>query len=447
MKDTEKSSALGRLYRRVHGNNPWWIPPYLFGRMPDVEKRLINLLGFVGLALLFENYDFSLLNAALKYIAADLHIDESELSFFAAIVRLGALPAFLIIPLADHIGRRKLFMIALCGMSFGTFCTAFSASQFQFIVFQVFSRTFMLTASATAIVFVTEEFPAERRGWGIGMLAAIGAIGHGFGALLFALVDYLPYGWRFLYCVGICPFLMLGLFLKNIPETARFSQQKRSATPVTVLIAQWFTPMVGLFRHFPARAGTVMTMGMMASFGHNAVFLFIGYFVMTYHGWQPWQFSAMFFFCGALGIPGNVAAGYMADRYGRRLVGSCFLFAFPLLAWLFYTGPEYLLPFVWILMVFALMGGNVIIRALSTELFPTSMRGTAAGTLALMETIGAGSGLLILGMVATEQGELIGFIPTIALATLVAGVLLLFLPETSGQELEILSGHPDAKCQ
>jgi len=439
MKDVEKPGVVGRLYRRVHRDNPWWIPPYLFGRIPDVEQRLLNLLGFVGLALLFENYDFSLLNAALKYIAVDLHIEESELSFFAAIIRLGALPAFLIIPLADHIGRRKLFMIALCGMSFGTFCTAFSANQFQFILFQVFSRTFMLTASATAIVFVTEEFPAELRGWGIGMLAAIGAIGHGFGALLFAFVDYLPFGWRFLYCVGIFPFLMLSVFLRNIPETTRFSQQTGNTTSVSQLVSQWFTPMVSILRHFPARAGAVITMGMMASFGHNAVFLFIGYFVMTYHGWQPWQFSAMFFFCGALGIPGNVAAGYLADRFGRRLVGSFFLFVFPIFAWLFYTGPEYILPIVWILMVFALMGGNVIIRALSTELFPTSMRGTSAGMLALMETIGAGSGLLILGVVATEQGQLIGFIPFISLATLIAGVVLLLLPETSGQELEKLS--------
>jgi putative MFS transporter len=432
---------------KFYGNNPWWIPPFLFGRMPDVEDRLIKLLGFVALALLFENYDFSLLNAALKYIAADLNIAESELSFFVAIIRLGALPAFLIIPLSDHIGRRRLFMISVGGMSIGTLCTAFSASQFQFILFQVFSRTFMLTASAIAIVFITEEFPADRRGWGIGMLAAIGAVGQGLGALLFGLVDYLPYGWRFLYFVGVGPFLLLPIFLRNIPETRRFSQQEDRVVSARHLVAGWFTPMADIVRHFPARAGAVITMGMMASFGHNAVFLFIGYFVMTYHGWEPWQFSAMFFLCGAFGIPGNVAAGYMADRYGRRVVGFSFLVIFPLLAWLFYTGPEYILPFIWILMVFAVMGGNVIIRALSTELFPTAMRGTSAGMLALMETVGAGSGLLILGMIATEQGELIGFIPFISLATLIAGVVLLLLPETSQQELEKLSQvppHPDA---
>lgn len=56
--------------------NPWWIPPFL-GRVPNIEKRLDDLLGFVALALLFENYDFSLLNAALKHIARDLGIGET----------------------------------------------------------------------------------------------------------------------------------------------------------------------------------------------------------------------------------------------------------------------------------------------------------------------------------------------------------------------------------
>src|SRR5215510_1065329 len=76
--------------------NPWWIPPFL-GRVPNIEKRLVDLLGFVALALLFENYDFSLLNAALKHIAHDLNIAETDLGYFTSLVRLGALPAFLII--------------------------------------------------------------------------------------------------------------------------------------------------------------------------------------------------------------------------------------------------------------------------------------------------------------------------------------------------------------
>ena len=80
--------------------NPWWIPPFL-GGVPDVEPRLVRLLGLVSLALFFEQYDNSMLTSALKYIADDLGMAEDQLGWFLALVRLGAVPAFLIVPFAD----------------------------------------------------------------------------------------------------------------------------------------------------------------------------------------------------------------------------------------------------------------------------------------------------------------------------------------------------------
>ena len=59
--------------------NPWWIPPFL-GGVPDVEPRLISLLGMVSLALFFEQYDNSMLTSALKYIAADLRMTRAATS-------------------------------------------------------------------------------------------------------------------------------------------------------------------------------------------------------------------------------------------------------------------------------------------------------------------------------------------------------------------------------
>ena len=93
-----------------------------------------------------------------------------------------------------------------------------------------------------------------------------------------------------------------------------------------------------------------------------------------------------------------------------------------------------------LLMIFTLMGGNVIIRALSSELFPTSHRGTSTGVLALMETLGAALGLFILGMLQQQEGDLILYIPLISLGALAAGLLLLVFPETKRLELEDISG-------
>ena len=81
--------------------NPWWIPPIL-GGVPDIPPRLVSLLGLVALALFFEQYDNSMLTSALKHIAADLDIPPEQLGTFLGVVKLGSLPAFLIVPFADR---------------------------------------------------------------------------------------------------------------------------------------------------------------------------------------------------------------------------------------------------------------------------------------------------------------------------------------------------------
>jgi hypothetical protein len=65
--------------------------------------------------------------------------------------------------------------------------TGFTTSVTQFVILQMAFRTFMLVAGTLAFVIVAEEFPAEHRGWGIGMLGALGACGFGFGAILFGV--------------------------------------------------------------------------------------------------------------------------------------------------------------------------------------------------------------------------------------------------------------------
>lgn len=423
--------------------NPWWIPRFL-GSVPDIEPRLVHLLGFVAFALLFENYDFSLLNAALKHIARDLQIAETDLGFFTSLVRLGALPAFALIPAADYVGRRRLFLVAVIGLSAGTFLTAFSQTPAQFIICQILTRTFMLTAASVAFVFVTEEFPAEHRGWGIGMLAAIASTGYGLGALLFAAVEVLPFGWRALYVVGVTPVLLLPLFRREIFETKRFSDHHAGETRlpgITEALRSWFRPLAALAQHNRMRAGGIILVGGISSFGHAVVHAFIGYFVLTFHKWEPWQYSVMVVLCGAVGILGSVVAGNLADRFGRRAVGFVFLAAFPLVSWAFFRGPGWSLPIVWIAVVFSTMAANVIIRALSTELFPTSRRATAAGMLSLAETMGAGIGLLSLSLLTREEGDLVAMLPLVASATLISALLLLLFPETKQAELEAISSE------
>src|SRR5262245_63634291 len=104
--------------------NPWWIPPFLGGVPSGVEPAHLRVLGFVTLAMFFENYDLSVLGNALPQIAATFGLGEAAQGQFTAVIRFGALPAFLLLPLADRLGRRRLLLISIAGMSVGSFATA-----------------------------------------------------------------------------------------------------------------------------------------------------------------------------------------------------------------------------------------------------------------------------------------------------------------------------------
>ena len=64
--------------------NPWWILPIL-GRVPiGVGRQHVRLLGFVALAMFFENFDMSLLSSVLKYLGEEFALDTKELGTFTA---------------------------------------------------------------------------------------------------------------------------------------------------------------------------------------------------------------------------------------------------------------------------------------------------------------------------------------------------------------------------
>jgi MFS family permease len=424
--------------------NPWWIPPFL-GRVPAITDAQLRLLGLVSLALFFEAYDMSMLTAALKHIAHGLSIDEQQMGGYLGVIRLGALPAFLLIPLADRVGRRRLFLVSIIGLSVFTFLTALTQNAWQFVAVQMFSRVFMVMALSCAVVIVTEEFPAEHRGWGIGMMGALGACGVGFGALLFSLVNVLPFGWRALYGVGVLPLLLMPLFRRGVKETARFERGRDRAlaenAPALSAFRAWLTPLQGLVREHPGRALGIGLVALLVATGTAPVFQFTGYFVQTVHGWEPWQYSTMVIMGGGIGIVGNVAAGRLGDRHGRRRVGFAMMLLFPFFVLGFYQGPGWLLPISWVLFVFCQTAQQTITRAVSTELFPTAYRGTASGWNALVETVGAALGLALVGLGTAVPGRIAVMTSLIAFVVVVGGFFLMLLPETGSRELEAISGE------
>ena len=89
--------------------------------------------------------------------------------------------------------------------------------------------------------------------------------------------------------------------------------------------------------------------------------------------------------------------------------------------------------------MFSASGGRVILRALATELFPTSQRASAAGLFSVVDTLGAAVGLFALGLLNRDPGDFVLITPVLSLAALVGASTLAFFPETRQRELEAIS--------
>ena len=420
---------------------PWWLPHFL-GRVPiGLDERHVALVGVVALASLFDNYDQSMLTSAFKQIREGFDLSQAEAATSFGWIRLGAIPAILVLPLADRLGRRIVILVGIVGMSIGTLLSGFAPNIDAFVAMQTITRTFIVASTATAVVIIAEELPAANRGWGIGILGAVGAFGYGLGAILYAFIEYLPYGWRAMYMVGGIPLLLMPRFIRGIPETIRFQEERAERLAGRRPESGWISPLVDLVREYPGRILAVASMALFFAAGSSPAFGLLSDFVQTTHAWTPASFSLMSLVAGTFGIVGNSAMGWAADRWGRRPVAAVGFGLFPLAAIALYFGPETTVALVWVPFVFLLTGGNVLMKIIVTELFPTSSRNTAMGWGTLMETMGAAAGYWLVGGFTAVGASIAPAAVGVSALTLIAVVVMVFIPETAGRELEETSQH------
>ena len=103
---------------------------------------------------------------------------------------------------------------------------------------------------------------------------------------------------------------------------------------------------------------------------------------------------------GVAGLAGLLAGRWLADRVGRRLTGALAMVTVALLAIVTYTGSAPALLAGYILGVFAASVFAPAAGALVNEVFPTTVRASAAGWALAAGVLGAVTGLVVFGAVA-----------------------------------------------
>ena len=363
----------------------------------SADKRLLLLLGaayFVG------QYDMTVLTLALPNLQESFNISEQDLGKVVGAARLGALPAIFLALLADRIGRRRLLMVTLLGLSIATALTGFARTTEEFIAIQFCARGFATAEEIISVIYILEMLPARHRGWGVGFLGAMGGVGSGAASLIYGLVEYLPGGWRALYIIAAFPIFYLAWLRRRLPESVLFSRfTERGNTQV------FWEPLREIFQTQRREIVAITIIAAIFWFHLSASLSFMSKYLQETHHYEPQEVSFLFIIAGVIAILGNAAAGRISDHIGRRPTLVVAVLVNCAATIIFYNIGGLLLPVAWIATLFSFFAADVMVNAISGELFSTNCRSTASTLRSICAMFAAVAGLVVEGSLFNLLGS------------------------------------------
>jgi len=336
--------------------------------------------------------------------------------------------------LADRYGRARMLQVAILVYSLCTALTATAGSVLALVLWRTLVGIGLGGEWSAGSVLVAETWPTAHRGKAIGIMQSGWAVGYMLAAGLAALV--MPrFGWRPLFLAGVLPALLAFWIRRHVPEPAQWRRGEPTSSP--------FRGIREMFRGALLRRTLVATgIATFLMFAYWGLFTWVPSFlaapvdqggagmgVVRSTGWIiPMQI-------GALG--GYLSFGFLADRFGRRPVFLIFVLSAAALVPLY--GAAATRPAVLMLLGPAIgffgHGYFSVFGSMLAELYPTAIRATAQGLCYNSGRAVSALAPMTIGAIADVHG-LGPALGTTALFFIGAGILMLLLPETKGQDLD-----------
>lgn len=432
-----------------------------------------------GMGFFTDAYDLFIIGTVTAILTPLWHLSTGQLSLLNSISLLASVVgAILFGRLMDRLGRKAMYGVEVILLVVGSLASAFSTNFTELMIFRIIVGIGVGGDYATSAVITSEYANQRDRGRLIGTVFAM----QGFGLLagpLFASI-LLASGvshdlsWRLMLGFGAVPAASVVYLRRKIKETPRFTLDVKGDVDSTLEAIRWTTggdvaianvstlpvsssrgarlrdPMY--LKRLIGTAGAWLLMDvafygngissqvvLKALFGAKATLL------------HNTVVAALIFLIFA--IPGYWVAVYFLDKIGRkRIQWQGFLmmaigYGFIMLVPGIVKVPLLFLLVYGITYFFIEFGPNETTFVYPSEIFPTSIRGTADGISAAGGKLGAFVAALMMPTVVKSLGlpDAMGILALVS----IAGVLLTLwaLPEPMGKTLEHAAGEPEPSTE
>jgi len=371
-----------------------------------IGRTQLSVLLVCGLVCFIDGFDIFMIGKIAPAIAAGFGQPAEAMTFVFVCQQIGlAAGAFLVSPLADRFGRRRMLMWSCAAFGSITLVSAFAQSLDQLAILRGIAGLFMAAGLPMALALIAEMTPAGRRSTFIALsLAGYSTGSAASGAVAAWLIDV--YGWQSGFWIGgIVPLLCVPLLLFFVPESLKFRAERDPKDPRVARTLRRMDPqlmltgdevfvlgdgstaprkakLTDIFTEGRGWMTAVLWAACMLSMTNIAL---MGSWLPTFFQEmagipiQEFAISAMIAYLG--GVAGTLSIGWLMDRFSAtRMIPLYYLgltAALLGMAWVPFGAPVFIA--ILIFWNFVQTGGQAGLNTLITQVYPPRMRSTALG--------------------------------------------------------------------
>ena len=364
---------------------------------------------------------------------------------------------------ADRFGRKRGFIISILIYTLFSLLNALSWNVATLAIFRFLTGVGLSGMTVIANTYVSEFFPARVRGKYMGRIVTIGLIGIPATAWVARfVVPMAPWGWRLVFVWGALGIFAL-IMAARMKESPRWYLRHDDPARANAIVAELEAAAVVEYGTLPPvrpvaaepapAAGTLALLFEGKQTGRTIILLLVWIFqTLGFYGFVAWvptllvqhgfslvqslSYTSLIAICNPIG---SLIASDLVERFERKW----FITIDGILIAIFGVGyglsfsPVFIVLFG-ALVVMTIQGMAVALYTYTPELYPTEVRSSGMGLTYGVGRLANVAGPFFISTIFAAAGYLSVFVYIAACWLVVALVVGLFGPTTTGKPLEVL---------